>query len=172
MGTQSLFDREIQINTEIDFELNEVSVKETDLFFTDAIRTLRNAERLRRDFACKWNSLLIKSGAISVKRPNLNSIINGILWKIAVDIKIKLKSTFDFEIISPYLVFNEEKYIPSNELKDLSAAFRDFIDWYWEHLDVIEHVHYDSSVCYERSKDKKLKNVFLTGLKSKDKDKR
>lgn len=158
------------LNDIIQLNLEELGVKAIDEIFVEAIRIMRKIEEMRRLFIIRWNSLCLKSGAIVLLKPNFKAIIEGILWKISVDIKVGLEGIFQIELTQPYLQIKNRTFI-TDDLREIIDAYSFFMKYFWEKLDLIDTLDKEINNTYIRVKEEIEKGINYKELdKIKDKE--
>lgn len=163
---------DVHLNNRIYLDLEEIGRASIDEVFADCIRIMRKIEEMRRQFTLRWNSLCEKSGAIVILKPTFKSIIEGMLWKLSVNIDGSLGGIFQLELTHPYLKILKPESLPSEakikqEIFDLQESYMYFMDYFWEKFDIIDDLYKEVMNSFTRAKEEK--SAALKSFKWKDK---
>ena len=165
MGAKNSLDKD-NINERIYLDLEEVYIESLDEIFADSIKWMRKIEELRRIFSIRWNSLCYYSGAISIKKPNFKTIIDGIFWKITVDIQVALDGIFQIELTKPFLEIKNKTLI-TDDLKEIIDAYAYFMEYFWEKFDVIDDYYKEIVKHHTRALEASKENkTYLNKIKN------
>jgi hypothetical protein len=152
--------KEIHLNKRIFLNLEEIGRSSIDEVFVDCLRIMRKIEEMRRQFSLRWNSLCEKSGAIVILKPSFKSVIEGMLWKLSVNLEISIAGVFQLELTNPYLKILKSDSLPSDankkqEIFDLQESYTYFMDYFWEKFDIIDDLYKEINNNFTRVKEEK-----------------
>ena len=137
----------VKINDLISLDLKDVKNTALNEIFIECIDIMRQVEEIRRLFSVRWNTLCINSGAVMLKKPTFESILQGILWKIAALNEIHEERAFSLDLYSPFLEIKDESNL---EIKELKVAYNSFMEYFWEKYDIIKDLQKNLNNVYER----------------------
>lgn len=137
----------VYLNEIIYLDLKDVNCKSLNEIFLECISIMREVEEIRRLFSVRWNTLCVNSGAIVLQKPNFNSILLGILWKIAAVNKIEEDKAFTLDLFAPFLEIKDES---DSEIRELKNAYRSFMEYFWEKYEIMKDLLKNLNNVYER----------------------